>query len=156
MTTNSKKGWQGSAAAASPAEPSRRTVLVAAAALSLAALPMASSIGLVKDNTSVEMAILKIVRHREAAVGLGEAAQASWPQMRNREALLSEILDDLALDAASAMRAKTSELARRLSRRIQMDFSQRRTLNLDGWVLSLAEVRFYALAAFPQPADRRS
>ena len=76
--------------------------------------------------------------------------------MRDRGGLLSQILDDLQLDAAAVTKAKTSDLARRLSLCIQTDFAMGRTVNLDGWVLSLAEVRFYALAAFPQPSDRLS
>ena len=137
----------------SRADPSRRTVLITGAALSVSALPIASSIGLAQNSNRAETAILTIVRHREAAIQLGKAAQASWPQMRNRSGLLIQILDDLQLDVTAAIQAKTGELARRLSQRIQMDFSAGRTVNLDGWVLSLAEVRFYALAAFRQPLE---
>lgn len=137
-------------------KPSRRTVLLAGAALSVSALPMASSIARARGNSGAETAILKIVRHRESAMALGKAAQASWPHMRDRETLLIQILDDLQLDATAARKATTAELARRLSHRIQTDFSVGRTVNLDGWVLSLAETRFYALAAFPQPSDRLS
>jgi hypothetical protein len=67
--------------------------------------------------------------------------------MGSRSQLLADILDDLQLDAAHAVQAGTDVLASRLSERIRMDFAAERTLKLDGWVLSLAEVRFCALAA---------
>jgi hypothetical protein len=155
MTTKSEQGPQVSTASSSNGEPSRRTILVSGAALSVSALAIASPL-LARHSSPAETAILKIARNREAAIGLGKAAHESWPQMRNRSTLLIQILDDLQLDAAAAIQAPTAELARRLSRRIRMDFATARTVNLDGWVLSLAEVRFYALAAFGQMSDRPS
>ena len=67
--------------------------------------------------------------------------------MRDRTSLLSTILEDLELDITEAAQITANELGNRLSQRIQMDFSVGRTVSLDGWLLSLAEVRVCALAA---------
>ena len=100
------------------------------------------------DSASeVEAAILAMLRHRESASQIGRLALASWPEMRNRNGLLTKLLDDLRLDITTVTHASANELSRRLSQRIQMDFSSGRTVSLDGWLLSLAEVRFCALAA---------
>jgi hypothetical protein len=94
-----------------------------------------------------EAAILTMLRHQASASHIGRLALASWPEMRNRTGLLSQMLNDLQLDVTEAARATTNELGKRLSQRIEMDFSVGRTVRLDGWLLSLAEVRFCALAA---------
>jgi hypothetical protein len=94
-----------------------------------------------------EAAILTILPHRESASHIGRLALASWPQMRDRMSLLSTVLEDLQLDITEVAQVTANELGNRLSQRIQMDFSVGRTVSLDGWLLSLAEVRVCALAA---------
>ena len=129
------------------ADLSRRTVLITGAALSLSSLPLPASASFAQETNPAEAAILKMIRNRHSAVELGKAAQMGWPDRAARNRLLSQILDDLQLDVSAAIEAEPAELANRLSRRIQTDFSDARTVKLDGWLLSLAEVRFYALAA---------
>jgi hypothetical protein len=127
-------------------------VLIGSAGLSLPSLPSHASANLVQSGDRVEEAILKIIRNQDSAIALGKAAHMTCPEMRDRARLLVQILDDLELDPSAVIQTKTHELGKRLSRRIQMDFSEGRTVNLDGWLLSLAEVRLYALAAF---SDRK-
>jgi hypothetical protein len=122
---------------------SRRTVLIGGAAIAAAGLPMAS----VQDGGRAEAAVLAVVRHREAAIALGRTALSSWPYLRDRGQILANLLDDLRLDSDSAASTSASEIADRLSVRIRDDFAIARTVMLDGWVLSLAETRLYALAA---------
>jgi hypothetical protein len=132
----------------SPASLSRRAVLIAGAWLPLTPLARAASATPPPGSKQAEKAILAMVKNRQSAIELGKAAQIMWPEMRDRKGLLAQILDDLGLNAAAAVQAQTTELGKRLSHRIQMDFSEGRTVNLDGWLLSSAEVRFYALSAF--------
>ena len=91
--------------------------------------------------------ILAIVRHHASASQIGRLALASWTEMPERPGLLAQILDDLQLDFKAAIRKGANELGRIVSQRIQMDFSLGRTVKLDGWLLSLTEVRLCALAA---------
>jgi Arc/MetJ-type ribon-helix-helix transcriptional regulator len=94
-----------------------------------------------------EAAILGALGHRESASQIGRQALQLWPQMSDRSTLLNEVLNDLRYELADVTRASADELGRRMSQRIAMDFSEERTVRLDGWVLSLAEVRVCALAA---------
>jgi hypothetical protein len=98
-------------------------------------------------TSEAEAAILTILPHWESASHIGRLALASWPQMRDRMSLLSAVLGDLQLDITEVAQVTASELGNRLSWRIRMDFSVGRTVSLDGWLLSLAEVRVCALAA---------
>jgi len=101
-----------------------------------------------RDSVSeAEAAILATLRHHASASQIGRLALASWPEMRKRIGLLTQILDDLELDFTAATQTSANELGRRLSQRIQTDFTVGRTVRLDGWLLSLAEVRLCALAA---------
>ena len=101
-----------------------------------------------------EAAILGMLRHDESASHIGRLALASWPDMRNRTALLNHILDDLQFDRVSVTQAGGDILGRRLSERMAADFTAGRTVRLDGWVLSLTEVRCCALAALNNARTR--
>ena len=107
----------------------------------------ARSIRSAESTLEAEAAILTTLSHWESASHIGRLALASWPQMRDRMSLLSTVLEDLQLDVTEVAQVTANELGNRLSQRIQMDFSVGRTVSLDGWLLSLAEVRVCALAA---------
>ena len=64
-----------------------------------------------------------------------------------RATLLVSILEDAQMARGPAPIGAVSEIESRVARLIQLDFAAGRTLNLDGWVLSLNEVRLCALAA---------
>lgn len=130
-----------------PHDLSRRTVLASGAAIAAAGLPLASIQHLAGNGSRAETAILAMVRHREAAIALGQTALFSQPHLYDRGRILAELLDDLGMDADSAARASAGDIASRLTARIRNDFAVERTIMLDGWLLSLAETRLYALAA---------
>jgi hypothetical protein len=130
--------------------PSRRAVLTAGAAIAVFGLPIEASVNLAENASRAETAILAVLRHREAAIQLGNAAQASWPHLGDRKQILADTLDDLGMDGDTAVRAGVVEIASQLSQRIQDDFATGRTVMLDGWLLSLIETRLYALAALAQ------
>ncbi|HEX3486895.1 MAG TPA: hypothetical protein VHT51_17715 [Micropepsaceae bacterium] len=94
-----------------------------------------------------EAAVLGVLRHHDSASQIGRLAVQSWPEMADRGSVLNELLGDLQLDLATVTQTGPDELLRRMSQRIATDFSEGRTVRLDGWVLSLAEVRLCALAA---------
>jgi hypothetical protein len=129
---------------------SRRNLLIGAAAVATAGLPVASLQGIPEIGSRAETAILALVRHRESATVLGNAALSSWPDLRDHKTLLANILDDLRMDGDSVARARVPDIASRLAVRIRDDFAVARTVMLDGWLLSLAETRLYALAALAQ------
>jgi hypothetical protein len=130
----------------SGAELSRRTMLAVGAAAVTCSLSIPPTLDLAQNSLAVERAILAMIQSRESATQLGIAALASWPDFRDRKQVLAEALDDLQMDAASVVHADTREIAGRLAQRIRDDFAAGRTIMLDGWLLSLAETRLYALA----------
>ena len=130
-----------------PAGLSRRKVLIGAAAVAAAGLPAVPVQDAAEISIRAEAAILGIVRNRAAATALGNAALASRPELGDRKTLLGDMLNDLGMDSDTLARARTADIAGRLSAQIRDDFGNARTLMLDGWVLSLAETRLYALAA---------
>ena len=132
------------------AELSRRTVLAAGAGAMTCSLTIPQSLDIAENSRGVETAILTIIQNRNSATQLGIAALASWPNLRDRKQVLAEALDDLQMDANSVVHADAAEIAGRLSQRIRDDFAAGRTIMLDGWLLSLAETRLYALAALGQ------
>ena len=101
-----------------------------------------------------ETAILQLLRHEESASHIGHLALASRPEMADRGALLTQLLDDLRLDVARATRASADMLGLRLTERIRNDFAELCTISLDGWLLSLTEVRLCALAALNNARTR--
>jgi hypothetical protein len=132
-----------------PHDLSRRTVLASGAAIAAAGLPLAS-IPNAAESRRAETAILAMVRHREAAIALGQTALLSQPHLYDSGRILADVLDDLGMDGDSAARASAGDIASRLTARIRNDFEVERTVMLDGWLLSLAETRLYALAALAE------
>lgn len=123
----------------------RRGVIVAGAAASI--LGWLNPFSRQAVASTAEAAVLALLRHRRSAAAIGEAALAAWPELADRGALLAGIGSDLNMSFSDLTRAGVGEIHRLFSERIRMDFTTGRTLKIDGWLLSLAEVRLYALAA---------
>jgi hypothetical protein len=128
----------------------RRTVLIGGAAIAAADLPTTILRGSTENGSSIEAAILSIVRHRHDAAALGYAVLSSWPHLGDRNQILASLIDDLGIGSKAAALANASKIAKRLSLRIYEDFATERTLVTHGWILSLAETRLYALAALAE------
>jgi len=130
-----------------PSYVSRRNVMAIGVIAAAVGLPISMAAISRRDRSQAETSLLAVFRDSKAVAQLGDAVLGAWPHMSNRIMLLALILNDLGIDEQSAVRADVTGIAKRLSQRIRDDFSARRTVMLDGWVLSVTETRLYALAA---------
>lgn len=67
------------------------------------------------------------------------------PSERTRSSLTKTLLADLA--PATEAEALPATLGETITKRARIDFSESKTVTVNGWVLSLTEARVYALAA---------
>ena len=131
----------------SPGSISRRDVMAVGAAAAAASLPISITAISRWRRSHAEASLLAVFRDASAAVQLGNAVLSAWPHLSNRIVLSALVLHDLGMDEKSVARTDISDIANRLSQNIRQDFAERRTVILDGWVLSVTETRLYALAA---------
>ena len=81
-----------------------------------------------------------LITHGEGARYLGSRYLSAHPSEARSDALVRELVGTAApMSAAEASRA--------VAVGIRSDYSAGRTVNVDGWVLSRAEARLYALVA---------
>jgi len=92
-------------------------------------------------------ALGRVVRVPESARVVGRAYLRREPAEANAARLRERILADLGLDADAAAASADRELRERLRHRVRADFAAGRIVKLDGWILSLTEVRLSALVA---------
>ena len=131
----------------SPARLSRRDVVAAGAGAAAASLPFVGSAVPADIVAQAENALLAVFRDSSSTTQIGNAVLALAPEMRNSIQLLSEVLRDLHLDPESVRLLTMTEIAKRLAQRVRDDFATRNTVMLDGWLVSLTEMRLCALAA---------
>lgn len=130
----------------SPTRLSRRDV-VAAGVIAGAALPIVTPALPAGIYAQAEEVLVAVFRDSSSATKIGNAVLTLAPDMRNRVQLLSELLRDLRIEPESVVHLERTEIARRLAQRVRDDFATRNTVMLDGWLVSLTEMRLCALAA---------
>jgi hypothetical protein len=123
----------------------RRTIVALGAMV--AGLPIVRFALPLDRPNQVEAALLAALRNRGSALEVGHAVLASLPNMRDRAQLVNRTLDDLGMDSDSILDTHAAEIADRLSQRVRTDFARRKTVILDGWLVSATETRLCALAA---------
>ena len=132
-----------------PAKISRRHALAGGAITAASGLSIVGAV-IPITTPSAEAVLLALLQHRQAAGEVGNAVLASWPHVRDRAQLLSDMLGDLRLDKDTLSHSDMTDIATRLSQLIRDDFATGRTLKLDGWLVSLTESRLCALAALKE------
>ena len=115
----------------------RRHVLIGAAALATALVGR----GWPSPERAATGALLRSVRARASARVVGAIYLATHPDEADPALLRRAIVADL----APAAQRDQAELDRALARRVRADFLERRTVKVDGWVLSRTEARLCAL-----------
>jgi hypothetical protein len=88
--------------------------------------------------------LTSIMQHRQSARAIGRSYLRASPA----EASISRLLASLAADGLAKVRLGPPMTLRAAAAHcIRNDFLQRRTVKVDGWVLSLTEARLCALCA---------
>ena len=77
---------------------------------------------------------------------IGTSYRALFPQDNSEEQLLALLLNDKAVKKAQS--SNSPLIAEQLEREIQKDFSDNKTIIINGWVLSVTEARQCALLSF--------
>lgn len=136
---------------ASLEELSRRQIL-AAVAIAAGAIAMGGGLPLTGPamrpaKADAEAAILALLRDREGASQIGGAVLAANSELGHRERLLSDLTGEIGLDGKTLLELDAGVIAERLAQRIRDDFASRRTVKIDGWIVSMTECRICALAA---------
>ena len=88
-------------------------------------------------------ALLSTLPNRASARAIGRVFLEERSEERSRDRLIRKILGD---DRDGSALADPGALRVYLRDRIRRDFARSETIELDGWVLSLTEVRLCALA----------
>ena len=118
----------------------RRTLLAAAGAL--AALPCWSA----RAATPELRALLAVLAHRGSAEAVGRAYLTGHPLEADPQALLAGLRGDPLIGPALAATSRTGPpLDGAVAQSVRRDFLARRTVKVEGWVLSLTEARLCAL-----------
>lgn len=94
-----------------------------------------------------DSSVAHMIRHKYSAYIIGQACLDSLPEAYDRSALNKTILESIHLSPAAAEAMDRSQLHERLRARVQADFREQQTVKIDGWILSLTEVRLTALIA---------
>jgi len=81
----------------------------------------------------------------ESAAVIGRLYRAAVPSESDPRTLARLVSAALGMDISSA--ADMSQLRRRITRCVRADFSERRIVNVGGWMLSQTEARLCALLA---------
>jgi hypothetical protein len=119
---------------------SRRRTLIAAAALAT----LLAGRGWPFSERGAAASLVRSIRARASARIIGAAYLATHPD----EADAAILCRAIAADLATAAPRDQAELDRALANRVRADFLQRRTVKVDGWVLSRTEARLCALCRF--------
>ena len=121
--------------------PTRREFLVGL----FAAVVVGNVTKLLAPRTTEETAeaLLSTLPDRASARAIGRVFLEERSEERSRDRLIRKILGD---DRDGSALADPGALRVYLRDRIRRDFARSETIELDGWVLSLTEVRLCALA----------
>jgi hypothetical protein len=130
-----------------PARLSRRDVVAAGPLAAAAGVPFICSALPAGICPEAEEALLAVFKDSSGPSQIGSAVLDLAPDMRDRAQLLGELLRDLRIDTESVLQLERTEIANRLAQRVRDDFAARNTVMLDGWLVSLTELRLCALAA---------
>jgi len=92
------------------------------------------------------------LRQRGSAAAVGRAFLAAHPAAAEIERLTADLADDLCRHDCAAGRTSPAGLRAAFSHQVREDFATGRVTQVDGWILSLTEVRLCGLAAMVNAA----
>lgn len=122
----------------------RRTVVAVAACLTAG---LAAPAGVAATTAAGDArALARLLAHRESARAVGRAYLRTRPAESDAAGLVARITADPGVARAlGTAAAGDAALARALDRAIRADFTARRTVKVEGWVLAATEARLCAL-----------
>lgn len=107
--------------------------------LKLAAVaPLAALVPTVLLESRTDAALAAALPHGDSARAIGQRYLAAFPAEADAARLRSSLFTDVAPGDAATMR-------RHLKSRVQRDFTDGETVELDGWILARSECRACAL-----------
>lgn len=120
-----------------------RTLLGALAA----ALVPGCNVGGPPDREQLIGYLTKVLRHDEAAAGLGQAYISADPAMQalSTEQWAMMLLQRIGVDLNKPPAIDVETLRRKLGQQVRQDFADETAVFVDGWLLSLTEARLCAL-----------
>jgi hypothetical protein len=130
----------------------RRSFLLAALAVPLGAGVLAGCTAPKDGDTALQKWsawLLGNNANHDAVVRLGKAYLQAYPAERDRSALLADIdrLISANLETGNLEAAELLQVGAALERAVRAEYAAGKVVTVEGWVLSLTEVRLYAAVA---------